>query len=183
MHTAGLCILAACANCLNQVSKRMGQLKFQMRWSRSLTPAPTPHHLPVHACAHSINFSALCIFISLWHLVVYCPIAHMVWHPAGILRVWGVLDFAGEPGIALQCEESHLPCFLCISSLCHLLQQQGQQHLLLQQVTKGSNKGSNTPTGTHCGIHNWGLGTAELPVHKPGCDMPVAAYQHRQHTL
>jgi ammonia channel protein AmtB len=47
--------------------------------------------------ARSVNFSALCIFITLWHLVVYCPIAHMVWHPAGILRMWGVLDFAGEP--------------------------------------------------------------------------------------
>lgn len=43
-----------------------------------------------------VNPSALCIFIGLWHLVVYCPMAHMVWHPTGVIRVWGVLDFAGR---------------------------------------------------------------------------------------
>lgn len=36
------------------------------------------------------------IFVGLWHLVVYCPMAHMVWHPTGLIRVWGVLDFAGR---------------------------------------------------------------------------------------
>eukprot|EP00775_Hariotina_reticulata_P009990 gene9990-10145_t len=32
---------------------------------------------------------------SLWHLVLYCPLAHMAWHPSGIIRKTGVLDFAG----------------------------------------------------------------------------------------
>jgi ammonia channel protein AmtB len=43
-----------------------------------------------------VNPSALCIFISLWHIVVYAPLAHMVWHPTGLIRQFGVLDFAGE---------------------------------------------------------------------------------------
>jgi hypothetical protein len=47
-------------------------------------------------CSHRVNPSALCIFISLWHITVYCPLAHMVWHPTGIIRVLGVADFAGE---------------------------------------------------------------------------------------
>ena len=47
------------------------------------------------ALAERINFNAWMIFISIWHLVVYCPLAHMVWHPQGILYKWGVLDFAG----------------------------------------------------------------------------------------
>lgn len=43
-----------------------------------------------------MNPSALCIFIGLWHIIVYCPMAHMVWHPTGLIRKLGVLDFAGE---------------------------------------------------------------------------------------
>ena len=45
---------------------------------------------------HRVNPSALCIFISLWHIIVYAPMAHMVWHPTGLIRAFGVLDFAGE---------------------------------------------------------------------------------------
>ena len=52
------------------------------------------------ALAERINFNAWMIFISIWHLAVYCPLAHMVWHPAGILARWGVIDFAG--GIVVE---------------------------------------------------------------------------------
>jgi Amt family ammonium transporter len=52
------------------------------------------------ALAERINFNAWMVFISIWHLVVYCPLAHMVWHPDGILFQWGVLDFAG--GIVVE---------------------------------------------------------------------------------
>ena len=45
--------------------------------------------------AERVNFNSWCVFICIWHLVVYCPLAHMVWHPDGILRQWGYLDFAG----------------------------------------------------------------------------------------
>lgn len=48
--------------------------------------------------AERINFNAWMLFISIWHLVVYCPLAHMVWHPEGVLFKWGVLDFAGGIG-------------------------------------------------------------------------------------
>lgn len=30
------------------------------------------------AAACRVNVSSLCIFIALWHIIVYCPIAHMV---------------------------------------------------------------------------------------------------------
>jgi Amt family ammonium transporter len=39
--------------------------------------------------------SSLCIFIALWHVLVYCPLAHMVWYPTGLIRMFGVIDFAG----------------------------------------------------------------------------------------
>src|SRR5262249_44146466 len=47
------------------------------------------------AVADRMKFSALLWFISLWLILVYSPIAHMVWHPNGYLFKMGVLDFAG----------------------------------------------------------------------------------------
>lgn len=42
-----------------------------------------------------LNFDAWMIYLCLWHLIIYCPLAHMIWHPDGVLKQWGVLDFAG----------------------------------------------------------------------------------------
>ena len=47
------------------------------------------------ATAESCNPRAWSVFIILWLLLVYCPLAHMVWHPKGLLYVWGYVDFAG----------------------------------------------------------------------------------------
>ena len=35
------------------------------------------------------------VFIALWHLLVYCPLAHMQWHPDGLITYFGHKDFAG----------------------------------------------------------------------------------------
>jgi Amt family ammonium transporter len=45
--------------------------------------------------ADRMKFSSAMIFLSLWLVFVYCPIAHMVWGPGGYLGAAGVLDFAG----------------------------------------------------------------------------------------
>ncbi len=45
--------------------------------------------------AERMKFSAMLWFMAIWLLVVYCPIAHMVWEPSGYLAGKGVLDFAG----------------------------------------------------------------------------------------
>ena len=47
------------------------------------------------AVADRMKFSALCLFVVLWTVLIYSPIAHWVWHPAGIIWAWGALDFAG----------------------------------------------------------------------------------------
>ncbi|WP_291299099.1 ammonium transporter [Elioraea sp.] len=47
------------------------------------------------AVADRMKFSALLVFLVLWSLVVYSPVAHWVWHPNGFLFGDGVLDFAG----------------------------------------------------------------------------------------
>jgi len=51
--------------------------------------------LVVGAVAERIKFSAYTLFIVLFSLLVYAPIAHWTWHPEGFLFKMGVLDFAG----------------------------------------------------------------------------------------
>jgi Amt family ammonium transporter len=47
------------------------------------------------AIADRMKFSALLVFLTLWTLVVYSPVAHWVWHPNGWIFALGALDFAG----------------------------------------------------------------------------------------
>jgi Amt family ammonium transporter len=61
------------------------QLKFAI-----ITPA-----LITGSFAERVRFSSYLLFIVLFTLVVYCPLAHATWHPDGVLRKLGVLDFAG----------------------------------------------------------------------------------------
>ena len=47
------------------------------------------------AVADRMRFSALMVFVGLWTLLVYSPVAHWVWHPNGWILELGALDFAG----------------------------------------------------------------------------------------
>ncbi|MDD3140031.1 MAG: ammonium transporter [Lachnospiraceae bacterium] len=63
---------------------------FQMMFA-IITPA-----LITGSVAGRMNFKALFIFIALWSIVVYYPLAHMVWGAGGLLgSVIGAVDFAG----------------------------------------------------------------------------------------
>jgi len=62
---------------------------FQMMFA-IITPA-----LISGAFAERMKFKAYLVFISLWSLLVYSPIAHWVWHPDGWLFKMHALDFAG----------------------------------------------------------------------------------------
>jgi Amt family ammonium transporter len=42
-----------------------------------------------------IKFSSYLVFVALWSLLVYCPIAHWTWAPGGWISALGVMDFAG----------------------------------------------------------------------------------------
>jgi len=55
-----------------------------------ITPA-----LILGAIAERMKFSAWVVFITLWLLVVYCPIAHMVWASEGWIFKASAIDFAG----------------------------------------------------------------------------------------
>jgi Amt family ammonium transporter len=51
--------------------------------------------LVVGAVAERIRFTSYILFIVLFSLFVYSPLAHWTWHPEGLLFKMGVLDFAG----------------------------------------------------------------------------------------
>jgi Amt family ammonium transporter len=55
-----------------------------------ITPA-----LILGAIAERMKFGAWCAFITAWFLLVYCPIAHMVWGSEGWIFKAGAIDFAG----------------------------------------------------------------------------------------
>ncbi|KIC01301.1 MULTISPECIES: ammonium transporter [unclassified Flavobacterium] len=55
-----------------------------------ITPA-----LITGAFAERVRFWAYLLFMVLFILVIYSPLAHMTWHPEGIFFKMGVLDFAG----------------------------------------------------------------------------------------
>ena len=62
---------------------------FQMMFA-IITPA-----LICGALAERMKFSTLFIFVAIWSVVVYYPLAHMVWGDGGFLRELGAVDFAG----------------------------------------------------------------------------------------
>jgi Amt family ammonium transporter len=61
------------------------QLKFAI-----ITPA-----LITGSFAGRVRFRSYIFFMVLFSIFIYCPLAHMTWHPDGLFRNWGVLDFAG----------------------------------------------------------------------------------------
>ena len=61
------------------------QLKFAI-----ITPA-----LFTGSMAGRIRFRSYILFMVLFTLFIYAPLAHMTWHPEGLLMNLGVLDFAG----------------------------------------------------------------------------------------
>ncbi|HVM88774.1 MAG TPA: ammonium transporter [Puia sp.] len=51
--------------------------------------------LVVGAVAERIRFTSFLLFVALFSLFVYAPLAHWSWHPDGFLAKMGALDFAG----------------------------------------------------------------------------------------
>ena len=71
--------------------------------------------LVVGAFVERMRFSAMLIFMGLWSLVVYAPIAHWVWEPGGWLARMGVLDFAGGSVVHINAGIAGLVCAYAIS--------------------------------------------------------------------
>ncbi len=67
-------------------------IAYQMMFA-IITPA-----LITGAFANRVKFGPYMIFLTLWMLFVYFPVAHMVWG-GGLFATWGVLDFAGGTAV------------------------------------------------------------------------------------
>ena len=76
-----------------------------------ITPA-----LITGAFAERMKFSSMAVFLSLWSIFVYCPMAHMVWGVGGLLNGTGnhipSLDFAGGTVVHITSGVSALVCAL-----------------------------------------------------------------------
>jgi len=64
------------------------------------------------AVAERMKFGSYVAFVALWSLVVYAPLAHMVWGEGGFLLKLGALDFAGGTVVHISSGVSAL--VLCI---------------------------------------------------------------------
>lgn len=62
---------------------------FQMKFA-IITPS-----LITGSFAERVRFSAYMFFMMFFFVAIYCPLAHMTWHPDGLFMRWGVVDFAG----------------------------------------------------------------------------------------
>ena len=83
-------------------------MMFQMTFA-IITPA-----LIAGAFADRMKFSAMCIFMVLWSLVVYAPIAHWVWSPIGWVGAFGAIDFAGGTVVHINAGIAGLMCALVL---------------------------------------------------------------------
>lgn len=77
-----------------------------------ITPA-----LITGAFAERMKFSAMAVFLTLWSIVVYSPMAHMVWGKGGLLNAslggrFPCLDFAGGTVVHITSGVSALVCAL-----------------------------------------------------------------------
>ncbi len=83
-------------------------MMFQMTFA-IITPA-----LIAGAFADRMKFSAMMVFMGLWSLVIYAPIAHWVWSPLGWIGALGAADFAGGTVVHINAGIAGLMCALVL---------------------------------------------------------------------
>jgi ammonium transporter, Amt family len=83
-------------------------MMFQLMFA-IITPA-----LITGAFAERIKFSSMLVFMALWSLCVYVPMAHWVWSPDGWLASLGVLDFAGGTVVHINAGVTGLACVIML---------------------------------------------------------------------
>jgi Amt family ammonium transporter len=64
--------------------------------------------------ADRMKFSSMLVFMALWSIIVYVPIAHVVWEPSGWLASAGILDFAGGTVVHINAGMAGLVCCLVL---------------------------------------------------------------------
>ena len=130
-------------------------MTFQMTFA-IITPA-----LICGAFADRMKFSAMMWFMGLWSLLVYSPIAHMVWGPGGYLGGLGVLDFAGGTVVHINAGVAGLVCAIVLGKRKGLgTENMAPHNLVLTMIGAsllwvgwfGFNAGSALTSGTGAGM-------------------------------
>lgn len=103
-------------------------MTFQMTFA-IITPA-----LICGAFADRMKFSALVLFMILWSILIYAPIAHWVWG-GGFLAGLGVLDFAGGTVVHINAGVAGLVCALYLGKRYGYGQENMSPHNLVYSVT------------------------------------------------
>jgi Amt family ammonium transporter len=68
------------------------------------------------AFAERVRFRGYCVFIALWGLIVYCPLAHWVWASDGFLNKMGAQDYAGGTVVHISAGVSALVCAIYLGA-------------------------------------------------------------------
>ncbi|MFN2540475.1 MAG: ammonium transporter [Mycobacteriales bacterium] len=66
------------------------------------------------ASADRVRLGGFLVFIALWSVVVYAPLAHWAFSPGGWLARFGALDFAGGSVVEINCGASGLALALVV---------------------------------------------------------------------
>ena len=102
---------------------------FQMMFA-VITPA-----LISGAFAERMRFSAYVLFIVLWSMLVYVPVAHWVWADEGWLFKLGALDFAGGTVVHLTAGTAALVCSVVVGKRLKYPQERPLPHNLTMTLT------------------------------------------------
>jgi ammonium transporter, Amt family len=98
-----------------------------------ITPA-----LITGAFADRMTFSAMFVFIGAWSILIYSPLAHMVWQGTGLMFQWGTLDFAGGTVVHISSGISGLVAALMIGKRTGYPKTPFVPHNLVYTVIGGS---------------------------------------------
>jgi Amt family ammonium transporter len=91
------------------------------------------------AFAERMKFSAMLLFMVLWVLIVYLPMAHMVWGKGGLLNAFSggsipCFDFAGGTVVHISSGVSALVCALYLGRRQGYMSEQMKPHSLVLSV-------------------------------------------------
>lgn len=85
--------------------------------------------------ADRVKYGSCMLFVTVWHLLVYCPIAHWVWHPDGFLFKKDILDYAGGFPIEIASGVSGLVATMVIGKGAKFGEEIHNPHSILYTVT------------------------------------------------
>ena len=111
--------------------------------------------------ADRMKFVPMLIFTTLWHFLVYCPIAHACWHPEGLLLQRGMLDYGGGNVVHIASGVSGLVAAVILGPRKGFGREVFEPHNVMFSMVGvcllwvgwfGFNAGSATSSGTRAGM-------------------------------